>query len=152
MPVHILSPQLRHIEGLIRLSGEFATEFEWASAIPIGQISTPEIASSKLFGPDVIVALVAEARDGEMAGYAGVYAHPGGAYISFLVGASCRRSGLAKRLVEETFGQLPAGLAVEAWVGAFNRASLAATPRLGFQLNRIIEDGGHRVHVFARQA
>ena len=62
---------------------------------------------------------------------------------------SPRRVG--KRLVEEAFRRLPAGLVVEAWVGAFNRASLAATPRLGFQLDRIIEDDGHTVYVFARK-
>jgi len=39
---------------------------------------------------------------------------------------------------------------VEAWLVAFNEASLVAMPRLGFYVARAIEDRGCTVHIFTR--
>jgi GNAT superfamily N-acetyltransferase len=146
----ILSPKPRHVEGLIRLSGDFAEELEWASTIPVGRISTRERATSKLFGPTVLMARVAETESGEVIGYVGVYWDPEAVHMSILIKAGFRRRGLARQLVEDALMGLPEGLEVEAWVGAFNEASLAAMPRLGFDLARVIEDRGRSVHVFTR--
>lgn len=68
--------------------------------------------------------------------------------MSILVDAGSRRRGMARQLVEDAFRTLPEGLEVEPWVGAFNETSLAAMPRLGFDLARTIEDRGRTVHVF----
>jgi ribosomal protein S18 acetylase RimI-like enzyme len=146
----ILSPKARHVEGLIQLSQDFAEESEWARKIPIGRISTRERAMSKLFGPKVLVVRIAETESGEMVGYVGVYRNPETVHVSVLVKAGFRRQGVARQLVEEAFRRLPEGLEVEAWVGAFNDASLAAMPCLGFELGRITEDRGRTVHIFTR--
>jgi hypothetical protein len=145
-----LSPKAGHVEGLIRLSQGFAEESEWAGTIPIGRISTREHAVSKLFGPKVLVVRVAETESAEMVGYVGVYRDPEAVHMSILVGAGFRHRGVARQLVEEAFSRLPEGLEVEAWVGAFNEASLAAMPCLGFDLARTIEDRGRTVHILTR--
>lgn len=85
-------------------------------------------------------------------GYVGVYGHQEGAYISILIDAGHRHRGLARRLVADVFEALPAGLEVEAWVGAFNRVSLNAMRRLGFHRERIIEDRGRRIHISFRES
>jgi GNAT superfamily N-acetyltransferase len=146
----ILTPKARHVEGLIRLSKDFAEESEWARTIPIGGIATQERATSKLFGSTVLVARVAETESGDVIGYVGVYSDPEAVHMSILVKAGFRRRGLARQLVDDTFKKLPEGLEVEAWVGVFNKASLAVMPRLGFDLARVIEDRGRAVHVFTR--
>ena len=135
---------------MIQLSQDFAEESEWASKIPIGRISTDKRAVSKLFGPVVLVVRVAETESGEMIGYVGMYRDPEAVHMSVLVKAGSRRRGVARQLVEDVFKRLPEGLEVEAWVGAFNEASLAAMPRLGFELGRTIEDRGRTVHIFTR--
>jgi ribosomal protein S18 acetylase RimI-like enzyme len=111
-----------------------------------------ESAESKLFGSEVLVARVAETRSGLVVGYVGVYHHPEAVHMSILVGATYRRSGLGRRLVENAFGELPGGLGVEAWVGAFAEASLSAMPRLGFDLMRAVRDRGRTVYVFTRMS
>jgi ribosomal protein S18 acetylase RimI-like enzyme len=75
---------------------------------------------------------------------------PEAVHMSILVGAGFRRRGVARQLVEDAFRRLPEGLAVEAWVGAFNEASLVATPCLEFDLAWAIEDRGRTVHIFTR--
>jgi GNAT superfamily N-acetyltransferase len=146
--LRILSPKPRHIEDLTGLSQDFAGETEWASTIPIGRVGSKEEAASRLFGPEVLMARVAETESGEMIGYFGVYRHPEAVHMSILVKAGYRRSGVGKQLVEAAFREIPEGLEVEAWVGAFNEASLSAVPRLGFDLTWVIEDRGRTVYVF----
>ena len=66
--VQISPPRRRHVEGLVRLSHAFAEQSSWASTIPMGQITTETVASSKLFGRDVIAARVAETASGSVVG------------------------------------------------------------------------------------
>ena len=150
--IQIVSPQPAHIEGLLRLSREFSGEYEWASDIPIGQIATREEARSKLFGAEVVQVLIAETEAGEMIGYIGVYEHLQVVYSSILIASAYRRVGVGKQLVESVFEQLSKGLVVEAWVGAFNEASLAVMGRFGFTLDRTLTDSGNKVHIFIRKA
>ncbi len=148
----IVAPEERHLDGIIQLSRAFAQEHDWAGTIPIGQINSSAIARAKLFGPNVIAALVAETDSGDVVGYTGVYRNEEGIDISLSIAASHRRRGLASALVTEVFRRLPPGSRVEAWVGHFNEASLVVTPKLGFQLERIIEHDERKVYVFVRQA
>ena len=59
---------------------------------------------------------------------------------------------LGRRLVEAVFAALPEGLEIEAWVRAFNGTSLRATPRLGFDLARVVRDRGREVYVFTPES
>jgi RimJ/RimL family protein N-acetyltransferase len=136
----------------MHLSSQFAQESSWACRIPLGRISTPQVASERLFGEDVLAALVAETDSGEMAGYIGVYEHPDGNYCAYLIAAEHRRQGLARLLVESAFGLLPPGLEVEAWIGELNTVSLEAAPKLGFTLERTLEEDGKYMHIFTRSA
>ncbi len=148
----IVAPEERHLDGIIQLSRLFAREHDWAGTIPIGQIDSLAIARAKLLGPDVISALIAETDSGDVVGYTGVYRNEEGIDISLLIAASHRRRGLASDLVTEVFRRLSPGSRVEAWVAHFNEVSLAATPKLGFQLERIIEHAERKVYVFVREA
>ncbi len=149
--MEIIKPEPRHVPALIQLSSSFAGENEWAAGIPIGQICTPQAAGEKLVGSDVLSVCVAESEDGSLAGYIGVYAHAGGAHASILIARKHRRSGLGRKLVEAAFAELPHGIKVEAWVGEFNAASQSATPKMGFHLDRTIEDNGHKISIFVRE-
>jgi GNAT superfamily N-acetyltransferase len=148
--VDVFAPQPRHVSGLVQLSARFAEESPWAATISIGRITNEEVAAAKLVGQGVLVARVAETESGRVVGYVGVHRHSDVVDMSVLVHADHRRLGIGRLLVEDAFNALPSGLEVEAWVGAFNEASLAALPRLGFDLARIIEDGGRTVRVFTR--
>ncbi len=104
-----------------------------------------------MFGAEVVQVLIAETEAGEMIGYIGVYEHLQVVYSSILIASAYRGVGVGKQLVEAVFAQLSKGLVVEAWVGAFNEVSLAATGRFGFTLDRTLTDRGKRVHVFIRK-
>ncbi|MCP4541611.1 MAG: GNAT family N-acetyltransferase [Chloroflexi bacterium] len=150
--IHIIAPQQRHIQGLIHLSRAFACESQWAGSIPIGQIHTQEAATQKLFGDEVVTALIVETDAREMVGYVGIYSHQEMAYISVMVEAAYRGKGVGKRLVQDAFGHVPSEMVVEAWIGEFNQLSLTTMPQMGFRLDRTIEDDDRLVHVFIRQA
>ena len=150
--MHIVSPQPSHIDGLVELSARFANESDWALEIPIGQITSRGVASDRLFGSDLLCALVAETDAGKVAGYVGVYQHPEVMYLSILVDAEHRRTGLGSVLVEAAFERLPGGLNVEAWVGEFNKASQAAMPRFGFEQDRLVTDRGQTVRAYVRRS
>ncbi|MBX5476271.1 MAG: GNAT family N-acetyltransferase [Clostridia bacterium] len=109
----------RHALQLVGLSREFASEQPWAATIPIGQIHTVEAARQRLFGPDVVVALMAETLDGTAVGYIGVsrFFADGDAHYeaSILVGRDWRTKGVGRALVDEAFLRLPPGICVEAW-------------------------------------
>ena len=149
---HIVTPKERHLDGIIQLSRSFAEEHDWAGTIPIGQIHSQATAWAKLFGPGAILILIAETDSNDVVGYAGVYRHDEGNDMSLMIAASHRRRGLASDLVAQTFRQLPPGTRVEAWVAHVNELSLAATPKLGFELERTFEDDGREVSIFVRQA
>ena len=148
----IVAPEERHLDGIIQLSQLFAREHDWAGTIPIGQIYSQAIAHARMFGPGAISVLIAETDSGGVVGYVGVYRHDEGIDISLLIAASHRRRGLASDLVARAFRRLPPGSRVEAWVAHFNEASLAAMPKLGFELERIIEHDGREVYIFVRTA
>ena len=150
--MRLVDPKERHCEGLVQLSDRFAQEAEWAGEIPIGRISDRSIAYNLLFGPDLVCGLVAETESGQVAGYAGVYRHDEITYLSILIDKGHRRSGLGTKLIQTIFDRLPENLRVEAWVGEFNTASLAAMPRFGFDPDRIEQHGKHMVHIFTRQS
>lgn len=150
--LRIVAPGLRHAEGLARLSRSFVEEAPGASTIPIGQMSEAEEAGERLFGEDVEAVRLAETREGEVVGCAGVCRRRDVADISVLVHSAYRRRGVGGRLVEQVFDALSTGLEVEALVGARNEASLAAMPAMGFVLDRLVEDQGRTVHVFTRMA
>jgi len=80
-----------------------------------------------------------------------VYEHLKVVYSSILIASAYRRVGVGKQLVESVFEQLSKGLVVEARVGAFNEASLAAMGRFGFTLDRTLTDSGNKVHIFIRK-
>ena len=147
----ILEPQPHHADGLVALSTAFACEHEWSQNMPIGRIHTFEAAQAKLFGDNVQVTLVAEAPDGKVMGYVGVYQHPDAVSASLLIGAAHRRQGLGKQLIDAAFERLPPGMTVQAWVSAVNRASLAAMGSHGFSFDRAIVHEDQEVHVFIRK-
>jgi RimJ/RimL family protein N-acetyltransferase len=148
----ILYPREDHVQALVQLSAGFAAECDWALTVPVGQLTSEEWARPQLFGPHVMVALVAEAQPGEMVGFIGItqLPHADSLSISLLVTASCRRGGLARRLVETAFSRLPAGHRVEMRVHDHNHASLIAAPRLGFQFEQAIEEDGRILHIYTR--
>ena len=104
-----------------------------------------------MFGSELLCALVAETDAGKVAGFVGIYQHPEALYLSILIDARHRRSGLGSVLVEAAFKRLPGELQVEAWVGEFNEASQAAMPRFGFEQDRLVQDQGQTVLVFVRR-
>ena len=148
--VRVVEPRPTDVEALVRLSRRFVEEVPWAATIPIGQMTGAKEASERLFGDSVVAVRLAETTDGEVVGYVGVCRHAEVVDISILVQRSYRRRGLGRRLVEQVFDDLPAGLKVEAWVAASNAASRAAMPAMGFVLDRTIEDRGRTVYVYGR--
>jgi len=148
----IVAPKERHLDGIIQLSQSFAREHDWAGTIPIGQIHSQAVAHARLFSPGAISVLIAETDSDDVVGYTGVYRHDEGIDISLLIATSHRRQGLASDLVVQIFRQLSPGSRVEAWVAHFNETSLAVMPKLGFELERIIEHDGREVYVFVRAA
>lgn len=146
-------PQENHINKLIQLSASFAAENDWAVTLPVGQITSEEEARQYLFGPDVIISLIAESQSGELVGFISLYrgSEPDYLSISLLVTASCRRGGLARRLVETAFTRLPAGQYVRMCVDDNSHPSLIAATRLGFQFERAVEENGHIIHIFIRK-
>jgi 8-oxo-dGTP pyrophosphatase MutT (NUDIX family)/L-amino acid N-acyltransferase YncA len=148
----IVKPREADIRGLIGLSAAFASEHDWCATIPIGQIRTQEQARQRLLGENVMSAVVAVDAQGEMAGYFGIYKYEEGYEASILIRPDFRRSGLGREMTDRAFSFLPRGLLVEAWVAEFNQASIAATPRLGFTMDRKLEDAGRVVTVFTRMS
>jgi len=146
----MVAPRPGHAEGLAYLSRQFVEEVPWAATIPIGQMTEAERASSRLFGHDVVAVRVAETPRGDVVGYAGVYRNPQALDLSVLVHRDHRRRGLGRHLVERVCQLLPDGTDVEAWVAAFNEASLRAMPGMGFVLDRTIKDQGRTVRVYIR--
>lgn len=153
--VRVVPAEDRHAPQLAGLSRDFASEQPWAVTLPIGQILTVEAARQRLFGPDVVIALMAETLDGTAVGYMGVsrFFVDGDAHYeaSILVGRDWRRKGVGRALVEEAFLRLPPGICVEAWVAEMNKASLAAVERFRYRLYRLLEDEGRVVHVYCRR-
>lgn len=150
--MQIRSPTPADLPGIVRLSKSFVAENAWAAYIPVGEMTCEDYTKEKIFGAQAMVVLVAENEVGEIIGYTGIYCHPESVYATYLVDAKYRRQGICRQLVEEAFRRLPSGLSVEAWVGDFNLTSLAATPKLGFDLDYILEEDGQRVYVFIRQS
>ncbi len=148
----IRPPEPQDEAALVDLSLHFAGESDWTSTIPIGQIDTLEKAHQRLFGEQVLSVVVAENDQGKMIGYIGIYRTEHNPYASILVHKEYRLRGLGRALVEQAFEKLPPGLTVEAWVGAFNHLSLAATPRLGFHWDHSVEVDGRTLNIFIRQS
>ncbi len=148
----IRPPEPQDEAALVALSLHFASESDWSSTVPIGQIDTLEKARLRLFGEQALAVVVAEAAQGELIGYMGIYRGEPNPYASILVHKAHRLRGLGRALVEQAFEKLPPGLTVEAWVGAFNHLSLAATPRLGFHWDHSIEVDGRTLNVFVRHS
>lgn len=148
----IRPPEPQDEAALVTLSLHFASESDWSSTVPIGQIDTLEKARLRLFGEQALAVVVAEAAQGELIGYMGIYRGEPNPYASILVHKAHRLRGLGRALVEQAFEKLPPGLTVEAWVGAFNHLSLAATPRLGFHWDHSIEVDGRTLNVFVRHS
>lgn len=145
-------PEPQDEAALVDLSLHFASESDWSSTIPIGQIDTLDKAHQRLFGEQALSVVVTEDAQGELIGYMGIYRAERNPYASILVHKAYRLRGLGRALVEQAFEKLPTGLTVEAWVGAFNHLSLAATPRLGFHWDHSIEVDGRTLNVFVRHS
>ncbi len=156
----ICYPEPKNIPQLMELSKSFADETFWASHIPIGQMVDTETARDRLFGSEVVNVQIAENEKGQLVGYVGVYSEIVDGemvyFASLLVAVEYRHKGVGKRLVEQVFQNLPAGIKVEAWVGDFNRASLEATPKMGFTLARTmnLEIAGKEatIYIFERKS
>ena len=148
--VRILYPRPHHVQGLATLSANYAENCDWVINNPVAQTVDPAVAHTRLFGDHVIQALVAETEQGEMVGYISVQRGSQTAQLSLLVAETCRRSGLARHMVETVLSRLPAGLCVEASVNDADRGTLTAMTRLGFTLDRTSETANHTVYVFSR--
>ena len=153
--MEIRKPKKSDIEGLKRLSANFADEYEWGDKIPIGQIDTAKKAEERLFGDDIEEVLVAVDKE-RLIGYIAVngYEYEGekGYEASILIDKDYRGQGLGRIMTDKIFSKMPVEIEAEAWVADFNQASLKATPKMGFELeDKFLEDEfipGRKYHVY----
>ena len=153
--INFRKPKKIDISGLIKLSKEYSLESRWGHLIPVGQIYHIEEAKQNLLGNKIYECRIAE-KEGNMIGYIAVKNHKKCYEASILVDSDYRKQGIGKELTDIAFKNIPSDVEVEAWVADFNKTSLKATPKMGFEFKRkvfetnFITDKNFYIHIFSR--
>ena len=145
-------PKKRDISYLIKLSKNFKKEYEWTDLIPIANIDTKEKAKKRLFADNIKHIIIAEVND-KMVGYLAVkqYEVDGevGHEASIIIHTDYRNQGLAKKMTEKLFNEIPQEIDVEAWVLKDNIPSIKTVKALGFKFDRNFV-GDKRVQIYIK--
>lgn len=146
-------PLKKDINDLIQLSKKFKNEYEWTAKVPIANIETKNQAEDSLFDKNIKHILVAEEND-EMIAYLAIKRYQVdnriGHEASIIVHPDYRQQGLAKKMTEQLFKEIPKDIEVEAWVLKDNIPSIKTVKPLGFTFNRIFS-GDKRGQIYVKK-
>lgn len=146
-------PKKKDIDELIKLSKLFKKEYDWTDIVPIANIDTKDKAEDRLFGDNIKYILIAEEEE-NMIGYLAVkkyeFEEDAGHEASILINKDYREKGLAKKMVNKLFQEIPKNIAVEAWVLKDNIPSIKTVRSLGFKFDRIFAED-ERVKIYTKR-
>lgn len=146
-------PLKKDINDLIQLCKKFKNEYEWTAKVPIANIETKNQAEDSLFDKNIKHILVAEEND-EMIAYLAIKRYQVdnriGHEASIIVHPDYRQQGLAKKMTEQLFKEIPKDIEVEAWVLKDNIPSIKTVKPLGFTFNRNFS-GDKRVQIYVKK-
>ncbi|HMA59989.1 MAG TPA: GNAT family N-acetyltransferase [Halanaerobiales bacterium] len=145
-------PKKSDISYLIKLSKKFKQEYDWTDVVPIANIDSKEKAKKRLFADNIKHIVIAEEND-KMVGYLAVkrYEVDGelGHEASIIIHTDYRNQGLAKKMTEKLFQEIPPDIEVEAWVLKDNIPSIKTVKSLGFEFDRNFA-GDKRVQIYTK--